>query len=114
MARYAGIMKSAGKLLRVVEVDEAKLAKRVAAIEKKLRPDVVRIRYDVGEWMGDPCINFRIVLSEEASGDKTLGPTARRVREVIVERLDPFESGLYPYFNFRGEDEELSRAEGWA
>jgi len=40
----------------------------VASVVQQLRPDVIDIRYDLGEdWSGDWAIYSRVVLSDEAS-----------------------------------------------
>jgi hypothetical protein len=45
-------------------VQQAEIEGKVRAAESALKPDVVRIRYDIGEdWSGQWAIFFRIVLS---------------------------------------------------
>jgi hypothetical protein len=80
-----------------------------------LSPDVVRIRYDIGQdWSGQWAIFFRIVLSDEAA--------RRRLRQVttnvvwrLAERLDFQGMGVFPYHNFRSASEQAAlREEAWA
>ena len=87
------------------------------AVEKatKLKPDVVRIRFDIGEdWSGDPAIFFRILLSDQAAREDRLTLTTRRVRAALGE-LKLVEIGLFPLHSFRSESEqeELNEA-SWA
>ena len=62
---------------------QAEIEANVRAVETELRPDVVRIRYDIGEdWSDQWAIFFRIVLSDEAA--------KHRLREAatnVVSRL---------------------------
>jgi hypothetical protein len=46
-------------------VHQSEIEKGVRAAEAALKPDVVRIRYDIGEdWSGQWAIFFRVVLSD--------------------------------------------------
>jgi hypothetical protein len=82
-----------------------------------LGPDVIRVRYTLGEdWTGDDAIFFRVLLSDRASKGNRLFPATRRVRDRIVQTLDPVEQwGLLPYFAFRSQSEQAALKEkAWA
>jgi hypothetical protein len=83
---------------------------------KQLAPDVVHIRYDIGQdWSGDWAIFFRVVLSDNASNAPRLHEVAREVAEQLAERLDFLSMGLLPYYNFRSVSEQaVLREEAWA
>jgi hypothetical protein len=97
-------------------VDQQQVEATVANLERALKPDVVRIRYAIGEdWAGDPAIHFRILLSDEASEPERLSKVANRVRKRI-KQVDPFNAwGLLPYINFRSESEQATLKDAiWA
>ena len=94
---------------------QAKIDAGVRTVEAALRPDVVRIRYEIGEdWSGQWAIFFRVVLSDDAA--------KRRLREVatsvvwnLADQLDFQALGVFPYHNFRSESEQATlREEAWA
>lgn len=64
--------------------------------------------YDIGEdWDGDPCINFMVILSDEASSRQNLHGVATAVRNLVDERVQPFARfGLIAYFRFRSQSEQ--------
>jgi hypothetical protein len=80
-----------------------------------LAPDVVHIRYDIGQdWSGDWAIFFRVLLSDEASRTR-LREVATQVVRHLAERLDFPSMGLFPYHNFRSVSEQAElREEAWA
>lgn len=95
-------------------VDQKQLALGVARAVTALAPDVVRIRFNLGEdWVGAPAIFFRVVLSNSASKRPNLSEVSRRVSHEILREIDVEESGLNPYFNFRSlsEQAEMKEAE---
>jgi hypothetical protein len=81
----------------------------------ELRPDVVRIRYDIGEdWSGQWAIFFRIVLTDEAAKRK-LRNVATKVVRGLEGRLDFSGLGVFPYHNFRSVSEQATlQEEAWA
>ena len=81
-----------------------------------LSPDVVRIRYTLGEdWSGEDAVFFRVVLKDSASERSQLRTVARRVEETVVREVQPRGMGLEAYFNFRSESEQTKlREEAWA
>ncbi len=93
-------------LMPVAVTQQETIEEEVRALEEELKPDVVRIRYDIGQdWTGDWSIFFRILLSDRASG-RRLGRVARSVRDVIKQRIRPKELGLIAYCSFRSESEQ--------
>lgn len=79
----------------------------VEAAAHSLSPDVVRIRYTVGEdWRGDPAIHFHVVLSDAASRRCALPAVTNRVEAALHAKLDFDAMGLYPYHNYRSVSEQ--------
>jgi hypothetical protein len=94
---------------------QSEIQAAVEQVERSLVPDVVRIRYDIGEdWSGQWAIFFRIVLSDDAA--------RRRLREVatnvvwgLARQLDFPAMGVFPYHNFRSVSEQKALQEpAWA
>ena len=95
-----------------VVVDEAQIEAGVQRAVEALAPDVVRIRFNLGEdWTGDPSVFFRVVLSKKASRLKHLGKTSDRIEAKVRQEVRPEELGLNYYFNFRSESERLANKE---
>src|SRR5208337_1775488 len=88
----------------------------ISEVVRVLAPDVVHIRYDIGQdWSGDWAIFFRIVLSDDASRTPRLHGVAREVVSRLAERLDFSSMGLLAYHNFRSVSEQaVLREEAWA
>jgi len=85
-------------------------------LSELLAPDVVQIRYDIGQdWSGDWAIFFRVLLSDEASG-RRLREATEQVTGLLAERLDFASMGLFfQYYNFRSVSEQaVLREEAWA
>jgi hypothetical protein len=94
------------------QIDEA-----VNDLIPALGPDVVRLRYTLGEdWSGDSAIFFRIVLSERASRRDQLYGVTSQIRDTIMQRLEPLEKwGVLPYFSYRSQAEQAAlEEEAWA
>lgn len=89
-------------------VSHAQLTEEVNRAITKLGPEVVRVRYSVGEDnTGDPAIHFRIVLTDGASREETLGEVTEQIRRTLSDELRSFENwGLFPYFRFRSQTEQ--------
>ena len=87
----------------------------VSEVVRLLAPDVVHIRYDIGQdWSGDWAVFFRIVVSDEASRMR-LREVATEVVWRLADRLDFSSMGLFPYHNFRSVSEQaVLREEAWA
>lgn len=80
-------------------------------------PDVVRIRYTLGEdWTGDPAVFFEIVVSDEVFASGTILPVSDRVQRAIRTTIEPLEEwGVMPYFNYQSESEQAKMNEpAWA
>jgi hypothetical protein len=88
----------------------------VSEVVRLLAPDVVHIRYDIGQdWSGDWAIFFRVVLSDDASNAPRLHEGAREVVSRLAECLDFSSMGLFAYHNFRSVSEQaVLREEAWA
>jgi hypothetical protein len=84
-------------------------------VEKSLAPDVVRIRYDIGEdWSGQWAIFFRVVLTDDAA-KRRLREVANKVVWGLAGQLDFPGMGVYPYHNFRSvSEQEALREPAWA
>jgi hypothetical protein len=79
---------------------------RVAA---KLAPDVVRIRVHMKEdWEGDPALDFRVILSDEASRRERLSEIVRTVEAALNEELGLADSEYFPYIRYRSWSEQAS------
>ena len=87
----------------------------VSELVRSLAPDVVHIRYEIGEdWSGDAAIFFRILLSGDASRTR-LRAVAKQVVISLDQRLDFESMGLRAYHNFRSVSEQNAlREEAWA
>jgi hypothetical protein len=92
-----------------------KIREEVREVEAALRPDVVSIRYNIGEdWADRWAIFFRIVLSDDAAKNR-LRQVANNVEWRLAEHLDFDALGVHAYHNFRSESEQAaSREEAWA
>lgn len=92
----------------------AAIAKDVNAVAREFRPDVVRIRYEAHPgWSGDPAVHFRILLSDDAIGDR-MHEVATKIRKRLDKRLKLVDLGYLTYFNFRGESEQAEmQDESW-
>jgi hypothetical protein len=88
----------------------------VSEVVRLLGPDVVHIRYDIGQdWSGDWAIFFRVVLSDDASSKTRLREVTTEVVGGLEDRLDFSSMGLLPYHNFRSVSEQaVLREETWA
>jgi hypothetical protein len=97
----------------VTKQDEIQAA--IDRVEKSLAPDVVHIRYEIGEdWSGQWSIFFRIVLKDEAAKFR-LRDVADRVVWGLAAQLDFPGMGVFPYHNFRSASEQATLQEpAWA
>ena len=87
------------------------IASEIERAIQKLGPEVVRVKYKVGEdTSGEPAIYFRIVLTDTASEEVRLADVTARVAASLFDELRPHENwGLLPYFSFRSESEQEKR-----
>ena len=93
-------------------IDSTEVDKAVDAFLKTLGPEVVRVRYNIGEdWTGEPALYFRVVLVDSAVPNvkdfTKVGEVTERIRTPFFEELQPLERwGLFPHMNFRTESEQ--------
>ena len=94
---------------------QAEIQAAINEVERTLAPDVVRIRYEIGEdWSDQWAIFFRIVLTDEAAKRK-LQDVATKVVWGLARQLDFPSMGVYPYHNFRSlSEQDALREEAWA
>ncbi|MCU1261205.1 MAG: hypothetical protein JWO80_4090 [Bryobacterales bacterium] len=87
----------------------------VEQIARELAPDVVRIRFNVGQdWSEHPAIYFRVILSDAASRPDRLANVTGMVSGRIFNELGLSESDLIPYFRFRSQSEQAKlRDQAW-
>ena len=96
---------------------QAELDQAIDRVKQSLGPDVVRLRYTLGQdWSGESAIFFRIVLSERASRRDQLWNSTSQIETAIVQHLQPLEQwGVLPYFNYRSQSEQATlQEEAWA
>ena len=92
-------------------IDSTEVEKAVDQVIKTLGPEVVRVRYNIGEdWTGDPGLFFRVVLADSAVDLKNhpqLFEVTERIKRAFWNQAHPLENwGLFPYFNFRTKSEQ--------
>ncbi len=94
---------------------QTEIEAEVRAVEAALKPDVVRIIYDLGQdWRDEWAISFRVVLSDEAAHLR-LRESANNVERRLAERLDFPRLGVFAYHNFRSDSEQKHlRDKAWA
>lgn len=87
----------------------------VQRVERKLHPEVIRIRYSLGDdWSGDPAIFFRIVIADEVMQRGDLAAFVQHIGSEISADLRREEVEPWPYFNFRTiSDQEQSKSPEW-
>ncbi|HUQ90974.1 MAG TPA: hypothetical protein VM120_04775 [Bryobacteraceae bacterium] len=97
-------------------VHQGRIETAVAKASRALAPDVIRIRYSLGEdWTGAGAVFFRVVLSDHASRRVHLREIAKRVTATVFSEVKPDELGLQAYFNFRSASEQAQLQEPtWA
>ncbi len=86
---------------------DAEVVGHLRQIERDLQPEIVRLRWSVGEnWSGDPAIFFRIVLSDTAGRRDDLAEFTGKIGTQIFDVLQEADVEYVPYFNFRTESEQ--------
>jgi len=104
-------------LVRNGFVNEQQVDKAITKFVPQLGRDVVRVRYEIStDWVGDPAIFFRVVLTDQAAREDRLGKVTTRIRAALRDKLKPFERwGLYPFIHFRSKSEQDSmKEESWS
>ena len=94
---------------------QAEIKTAIDRVQRIVGPDVVRIRYDIGEdWSGQWAIFFRVVLTDDAV-KRRLRDVAAKVVWELSRQLDFPAMGVFPYHNFRSESEQATLQEpAWA
>lgn len=94
---------------------QSEIQAAINAVERSLAPDVVHIRYEIGEdWSGQWSIFFRVVLTDDAA-KRRLRDVATKVVWGLARQLDFPSMGVFPYHNFRSLSEQKALQEAaWA
>ena len=93
-------------------VTEEMIAERIAVAAQFLFPDVVRIRYHLGQdWAGTTALFIRVVIADEAYNDGRLPQIFRKARLELVEQVKPNDLGRILYVNFRTVSEQAKLKE---
>jgi|SRR5271155_3216376 len=94
---------------------QAEIEAAIHRVEQTAGPDVVRIRYEIGEdWSGQWAIFFRVVLTDDAAR-RRLRETAAKVVRGLERELDFPGMGVSPFHNFRSVSEQAMLQEpAWA
>jgi hypothetical protein len=97
-------------LTKQAEIDAA-----IQRVQQSIGPEVLRIRYEIGEdWSGQWAIFFRVVLTDDAA-KRRLRDIASKVVWGLARELDFPGMGVFPYHNFRSESEQaMLREPAWA
>jgi hypothetical protein len=94
---------------------QAEIELAIQEVERSLAPDVVHIRYEIGEdWSGQWAVFFRILLTDDAAR-RRLHEVGSKVEWGLARHLDFPGLGVYPYHNFRSvSEQEAMREPEWA
>lgn len=94
---------------------QAEIDAAIQRVQQSIGPDVVRVRYEIGEdWSGQWAIFLRVVLTDDAARRRLRDVAARIVRG-LAEQLHFPAMGVDPYHNFRSESEQAALQEpAWA
>ena len=94
---------------------QADIEAAIVRVQQSIGPEVVRIRYEIGEgWDGQWAIFFRIVLTDDAARHR-LGDVAAKVVWGLARQLDFPGMGIFPYHNFRSvSEQEMLQEPAWA
>jgi hypothetical protein len=80
---------------------------QVDRVSRDLAPDVVRVRFSVGQdWSEHPAVYFRVILSDEASRRDRLADVTGLVSEKLFDELRLADLEHIPYFKFRSQGEQ--------
>ena len=98
-------------------LNQTEVEKAVDKFIKTLGPEVVRVRYNIGEdWTGDPALYFRVVLADSvATSDRETSSIplsgSRTPSSTNFSHLRNW--GLFPHVNFRSnaENYQLQRSQ---
>jgi hypothetical protein len=94
---------------------KAEIDAAIQRVRQSIGPDVVRIRYELGEdWTGQSAIFFRVVLTDDAARHR-LRDVGAKVIWGLARQLDFPALRVFPYHNFRSESEQAAlREPAWA
>jgi hypothetical protein len=94
---------------------QAEIDAAIQHVQQTIGPDVVRIRYQIGEdWSGQWAIFFRVVLTDDAARHR-LRDVGSKVVWGLANQLDFPGMGVFPYHNFRSASEQAMLQEpAWA
>jgi hypothetical protein len=94
---------------------QSEIQAAINAVARSLAPDVVHIRYEIGEdWSGQWSIFFRVVLTDDAAKGR-LRDVRSKVVWGLAKQLDFPSMGVFPYHNFRSVSEQEALQEpAWA
>jgi hypothetical protein len=108
--------KRAAMYVPIAVTKQPQINAAIADVVRELSPSVLRISYEIAQdWSGQWAIFFRVLLSDEASRRDHLRDVAGRVVSRMSDRLDLPGLGLFPYFAFRSQAEQIELNEpAWA
>jgi len=94
---------------------QSEIEAAIQHVQQTIGPDIVRIRYEIGEdWSGQWAIFFRVVLTDDAARHR-LRDIVNQVRWGLASQLDFPAMGVFPFHNFRSETEQATLQEpAWA
>ncbi len=74
-------------------VNRTQLDREITRAIKMLGPDVVRVRYDLTtDHTGDASLEFRIVLTDEASREENLLGVTEAITDLLLDEVRPLEN----------------------
>ena len=87
----------------------------IDGVARSLAPDVVHIRYEIGQdWSGEWSIFFRVLLTDDAAKHR-LSEMRDKVVRGLAKQLDFPGMGVWSYHNFRSASEQEALQEpAWA
>jgi len=102
--------------LPVAVAKQQQISDAINAVVAELAPAVQRINYEIApDWDGRWAIFLRVLLSDEAASQTQLRDIAPNVVRRMSDKLDLPNLGLFPYFDFRSQSEQMARNEpAWA
>jgi len=102
--------------LPVAVAKQQQISDAINAVVAELAPAVQRINYEIApDWDGRWAIFFRVLLSDEASSQSQLRDIAPNIVRRMSDKLDLPNLGLFPYFDFRSQSEQMAINEpAWA
>ncbi len=98
-------------------LNHTELDRTILKAVRKLGKDVVRVNFNLGtDSTDEPCIFFRIVLTDAASREKGLLEVTDRITKILEDEIRPQEEwGLLSYCSFRSASEQKQlREPAWA